>query len=138
MSSWSDYKHGHSIFWLVDFYKNLLLCNCLAKCTETWWKAPMEGSILSFLKAEWKVSDTGSAHWASSLYNCKNVAVLLWNEFVLFDICRWNGFYLISCEIHWCHQCRCHMKYTVFYKCRCHLKYTDVINVDVMLNTLMS
>ena len=27
---------------------------------ETWWKAPMEGSVLSFLKAEWKVSDTGS------------------------------------------------------------------------------
>jgi hypothetical protein len=26
----------------------------------------MEGSVLSFLKAEWKVSDTGSAHWAFS------------------------------------------------------------------------
>jgi hypothetical protein len=26
----------------------------------------MEGSVLSFLKAEWKVSDTGSSHWASS------------------------------------------------------------------------
>ena len=27
----------------------------------------MEGSVLSFLKAEWKVSDTGSAQfWASS------------------------------------------------------------------------
>ena len=26
----------------------------------------MEGSVLSFLKAEWKVSNTGSAHWASS------------------------------------------------------------------------
>ena len=26
----------------------------------------MEGSVLSFLKAEWKVSDKGSAHWASS------------------------------------------------------------------------
>ena len=26
----------------------------------------MEGSVLSFLKAEWKVSDAGSAHWASS------------------------------------------------------------------------
>ena len=24
------------------------------------WKAPMGGSVLSFLKAEWKVSDTGS------------------------------------------------------------------------------
>ena len=28
----------------------------------------MEGSVLSFLKAEWKVSDTGSAHWASSSF----------------------------------------------------------------------
>jgi hypothetical protein len=28
----------------------------------------MEGSVLSFLKAEWKVSDTDSAHWASSLF----------------------------------------------------------------------
>jgi hypothetical protein len=27
----------------------------------------MVGSVLSFLKAEWKMSDTGSAHWASSL-----------------------------------------------------------------------
>jgi hypothetical protein len=27
----------------------------------------MEGSVLSFLRSEWKVSDTGSAHWASSL-----------------------------------------------------------------------
>jgi hypothetical protein len=27
----------------------------------------MESSVLSFLKAEWKVSDTGSAHWASSI-----------------------------------------------------------------------
>jgi hypothetical protein len=35
--------------------------------TKTWWEAPMGGSVLSFLKAEWKVSDTGSAHWASSL-----------------------------------------------------------------------
>ena len=26
----------------------------------------MEGSVLSFLKVEWKVSNTGSAHWASS------------------------------------------------------------------------
>jgi hypothetical protein len=25
----------------------------------------MEGSVLNFLKVEWKVSDTGSAHWAS-------------------------------------------------------------------------
>jgi hypothetical protein len=29
-------------------------------------EAHIEGSVLSFLKAEWKVSDTGSVHWASS------------------------------------------------------------------------
>jgi hypothetical protein len=28
----------------------------------------MEGSVISFLKAEWKVSDTGSGHWASSFF----------------------------------------------------------------------
>jgi hypothetical protein len=27
----------------------------------------MEGSVLSVLKAEWEVSDTGSAQWASSI-----------------------------------------------------------------------
>jgi hypothetical protein len=37
------------------------------KWAEIWWEAPMECSVLSFLKAEWKVSDTGSAQcWASS------------------------------------------------------------------------
>jgi hypothetical protein len=51
--------------WLIS--NNLLLCNRLAKWTETSWEAPMEGSVLSFLKVEWKVSDTGSADWASSL-----------------------------------------------------------------------
>jgi hypothetical protein len=35
--------------------KNLLPWNFLANWTETWWEAPMEGSVLSFLKAEWKV-----------------------------------------------------------------------------------
>jgi hypothetical protein len=45
-----------------------LLWNCFAKWIEIWWEAPMEGFVfvLSFLKAERKVSDTGSAHWASS------------------------------------------------------------------------
>jgi hypothetical protein len=42
------------------------LWNCFAKWTEIWWEAPMEGSLLSFLKAEWKVRDTGSAHRSSS------------------------------------------------------------------------
>ena len=34
----------------------------------------MEGSVLNFLKAEWKVSDTGSVHWASS---CNSYQYLL-------------------------------------------------------------
>jgi hypothetical protein len=38
----------------------------------------MEGSALSFLKAEWMVSDTGSAHWASS-----NLVNLTWHQFLL-------------------------------------------------------
>ena len=36
----------------------------------------MEGCVLSFLKAEWKVSDTGSAHWASSF-----LSVVYWRNF---------------------------------------------------------
>jgi hypothetical protein len=31
----------------------------------------MEGSVFSFLKAEWKVSDTGSSHWAFYLEETK-------------------------------------------------------------------
>jgi hypothetical protein len=39
----------------------------MSKWAEIWWEAPMEGSVLSFLKAECKVIDTGSAQcWASS------------------------------------------------------------------------
>ena len=34
----------------------------MPKWTESWWEAPMEGYVLSFLKIELKVSDTGSAH----------------------------------------------------------------------------
>ena len=37
------------------------------------------GSVLSFLKAEWKVSDTGSAHWASSLINVNYISSA-WTE----------------------------------------------------------
>ena len=64
-------KHGHHmqfLFLIGRFLKNLLFWNCLAIWTKTWWETStcMEGSVLSFLKAEWKVSDTGSAHWASS------------------------------------------------------------------------
>ena len=44
----------------------------------------MEGSVLSFFKAEWKVGDTGSTHWASSLI-CE-LSVYL-NEILSF--CMW-------------------------------------------------
>ena len=36
----------------------------------------MEGSVLSFLKAEWKVNDTGSAHWSSTL-NSEHLSVMI-------------------------------------------------------------
>jgi hypothetical protein len=45
--------------------------------SSIWWEAPMEGSVLSFLKAEWKVSDTGSAHWASS-FNSQLFPILVY------------------------------------------------------------
>ena len=44
----------------------------MAKWTEIWWEAPMEGSVLSFLKAEWKVSDT-----ASSLFSTPHTKIIL-------------------------------------------------------------
>jgi hypothetical protein len=50
------------IAWKIFFSET-----ALPKWAEIWWEAPMEGSVLSFLKAEWKVSDTGSVGWASSL-----------------------------------------------------------------------
>jgi hypothetical protein len=37
----------------------------------------MEDSVLSFLKAEWKVSDTGSAHWANKKLSKKLVIFFL-------------------------------------------------------------
>ena len=46
--------------------------------TQTWWEAPMGGSVLSFLKAEWKVSDTGSANWASSIRNFTVITKMFW------------------------------------------------------------
>jgi hypothetical protein len=42
----------------------------------------MEGSVLSFLKAEWTVSDTGVAHWASSFTRASHqVSVHLAKQF---------------------------------------------------------
>ena len=46
----------------------------------------MEGSVLTFLKAEWKVSDTGSAHWASSV---KNVGKT-WEDNVVVIVILWK------------------------------------------------
>jgi hypothetical protein len=54
-------------FWNMakfEIYSVSALCYCYVleaawlKWAEIWWEAPMEGSVLSFLKAEWKVSDT--------------------------------------------------------------------------------
>ena len=68
--SWSIKKHGRHrqfLFLIGRFLKIFFSETAWPKWTEIWWEAPMEGSVLSFLKAEWKVSDAGSAHWASSL-----------------------------------------------------------------------
>ena len=46
----------------------------------------MEGSVLSFRKAEWKVSDTGSAHWASSFFFFVNIYLY----FILFQRMKGN------------------------------------------------
>ena len=100
--------------------KNLLLCNCLAKWTKTWWEAPMEGSVLSFLKAQWKVSYTGSVHWASSLFSFWFVirvtrrvstmdqvfsVVRVTRSWVLYVMCCWSFFLLSSFSVGHCVVC---------------------------------
>jgi hypothetical protein len=65
-SSWSIGKHGcHRQF--------LFLGGRFLKCSSLKMHSQMnqncEGSVLSFLKAEWKVSDTDSTHWASSFFH---------------------------------------------------------------------
>ena len=47
----------------------------------------MEGSVLNFLKAEWKMSNTGSAHWASSLKSP------FYNEKVAWEDLSWEGIF---------------------------------------------
>jgi hypothetical protein len=49
-------SHSYHLWYQNTVYNIWLILKCYI----------MEGSVLSFLKAEWKVSDTGSAHWASS------------------------------------------------------------------------
>jgi hypothetical protein len=39
--------------------------------TNTWLEAPMGGSVLSFLKAEWKVSDTEPLVFVCDLFLIK-------------------------------------------------------------------
>ena len=93
ISSRSVSKHGHHMQFLFPigrFLKKFLLWNCLAIWTETWEEAStcMEGSVLSFPKAEWKVSDTVSAHWASSIiyfnYSRNYIKYWLW---IIFFYC---------------------------------------------------
>jgi hypothetical protein len=62
----------------------------------------MEGSVLSFLKAEWKVSDTCSAHWASSLlknksYNEKyySITINFLNNILDKCICWYNLYHVL-------------------------------------------
>ena len=71
ISFWSINKHGFHmqfLFLIGRFLKIFFSETALTKLIEIWWEAPMEGSVLSFLKAEWNVSDTGSPQcWASNL-----------------------------------------------------------------------
>ena len=73
ISSRSVNKHGHhrKFLFLIGRYLKILLWNCLAKMNRNLvgriYMYRTEGCVLSFLKADWKVCDTGSAHWASSL-----------------------------------------------------------------------
>jgi hypothetical protein len=64
--------------------QNLTDQSAMPKWTELWWEAPMEGSVLNFLKAEWKVSDTGSAHWSSSPVDiCIKLRIVnFWNRLI--------------------------------------------------------
>jgi hypothetical protein len=80
----------------------------LLKWTDIRWEAPMGGSALNFLKAEWKVSDTGSVHWASSLSLLPFLAIAssvlryrhLINPFVSSSNLYIHGIYFDSTYIH--------------------------------------
>ena len=54
----------------------------------------MEGSVLNFLKSEWKVGDTGSAHWASSSSYYQYIAHFFFANCIDFDPVCWLEFYI--------------------------------------------
>ena len=73
ISSRSVYKYGHHRQFLFLIGRYLKKSSPLKLPSQmnrnlVGTSTCMEGCVLSFLKAEWKVSDTGSAHWASSLF----------------------------------------------------------------------
>ena len=79
----------------------------MPKWTEIWWEASicMEGSVLSFLKAEWKVSDTGSAHWISSILLVAHQIHHIWCTVVLLTF--------ILCIVWHCY-CPCYVVFRSF------------------------
>jgi len=105
------------VFLIGRFLKKNFSETALPKWTEIWWEAPMEGSVLSFFKAEWKVSDTGSAHWASS-YRCR-----LLNSYIVFPVGSiFNALYMYA-KFNYCQFLRtkkvvvsCWKNYSVFQK----------------------
>jgi hypothetical protein len=66
---WPLYEPPMGGNWLYISGWQTMVCIQLFKLSDSnLVGSTMEGSVESFLKAEWKVSDTGSAHWASSLF----------------------------------------------------------------------
>jgi hypothetical protein len=58
----------------------------------------MGGSILSFLKAEWKVNDTGSAHWASNFLRNFDQMEANFRKMLLESPCYFMWFLFMDCN----------------------------------------